>query len=73
MNSLIYPGLVYIALLQAEGQAGIDVSQLKGVLWSVPHVLILGARLKWQQLPRGRWFNGNDRNFKKVNGSAQFL
>lgn len=49
------------------------MSQLKSVLSSIPCVLIMGASLKWQELPRCSLFHGDDRNFKKVDRNTQFL
>lgn len=73
VNLLIYPRLVQVVLLQAANQAGIGVSQLKSVLSSIPGVLIMGASLKWQELPRCSLFRGDDRNLKNVGRNTQFL
>lgn len=62
-----------MAPLQAANRAWIRVSQLKCVLKSIPHVLIMGARLKWPELPGRSLFPGADRNPKKVSGNTQFL
>lgn len=62
-----------MAPLQAASQAGIRVSQLKGVLYSVPRVLVMKARRKWPELPGRSSFHGADRNPKKVSGNTPFL
>lgn len=62
-----------MVLRQAANQAGIGVSPLKSVLSSIPCVLIMGASLKWQELPRCSLFHGDDKNFKKVGRNTQFL
>lgn len=62
-----------MASLQAANQAGIRVSQLKCVLSPVPCVLIVGAGLKWPEVPARSSFHGADGNPKKVSGNTQFL